>query len=94
MDDSNYGSLQDPQPSDAGLYKCTVKNAHGEVNANLTLNIESKLKLGVPIFSQSAFPSCCFKELIQQERSQFFGKFPRFEYRRSSKNEPFLAYFF
>merc|ERR1712071_186579 len=22
--------LKDPQPSDAGLYKCTVKNAHGE----------------------------------------------------------------
>merc|ERR1712071_688717 len=32
--------LKDPQPADAGLYKCTVKNVHGEVNANLTLNIE------------------------------------------------------
>jgi Immunoglobulin I-set domain len=34
--------LKDPHPDDAGIYKCTVKNAHGEVNANLTLNIESK----------------------------------------------------
>merc|ERR1711973_1001544 len=32
--------LKDPQPADAGLYKCTVMNVHGEVNANLTLNIE------------------------------------------------------
>lgn len=37
--------LKDPHPDDAGLYKCTVKNAHGEVNANLTLNIESKLNI-------------------------------------------------
>ena len=33
--------LNDPNPTDAGLYKCSVKNVHGQLNANLTLNIES-----------------------------------------------------
>jgi len=32
---------QDPQPEDSGLYKCNIKNEFGEINANLTLNIES-----------------------------------------------------
>jgi Immunoglobulin I-set domain len=34
--------LQDPQIQDSGLYKCNIKNDLGELNANLTLNIESK----------------------------------------------------
>ncbi|XP_074598807.1 projectin protein bent isoform X2 [Brevipalpus obovatus] len=32
--------LRDPELTDAGLYKCNVKNPAGESNANLTLNIE------------------------------------------------------
>lgn len=34
--------LVDPQLEDSGLYKCNIKNLLGELNANLTLNIESK----------------------------------------------------
>lgn len=33
--------LLDPQLEDSGLYKCNIKNTLGELNANLTLNIES-----------------------------------------------------
>lgn len=32
--------LKDPGTEDSGLYKCNIKNIHGELNANLTLNIE------------------------------------------------------
>lgn len=32
--------LKDPGTEDSGLYKCNIKNTHGELNANLTLNIE------------------------------------------------------
>ncbi|GFU27590.1 hypothetical protein TNCV_283081 [Trichonephila clavipes] len=32
--------LKSPELTDAGLYKCNVKNVAGESNANLTLNIE------------------------------------------------------
>lgn len=35
--------LIDPQLEDSGLYKCNIKNTLGELNANLTLNIESEL---------------------------------------------------
>lgn len=35
--------LNNLEVEDAGLYKCNVKNATGEANANLTLNIECKL---------------------------------------------------
>ena len=34
--------LSKPELTDAGLYKCSVKNPSGEANANLTLNIECK----------------------------------------------------
>jgi len=34
--------LKDPGKEDSGLYKCNIKNQFGELNANLTLNIESK----------------------------------------------------
>ena len=34
--------LLEPQLDDSGLYKCNIKNNLGELNANLTLNIESK----------------------------------------------------
>lgn len=34
--------LYEPNLEDSGLYKCNIKNILGEVNANLTLNIESK----------------------------------------------------
>lgn len=34
--------LVDPGIEDSGLYKCNIKNELGELNANLTLNIESK----------------------------------------------------
>lgn len=33
--------LIDPGMEDSGLYKCNIKNELGELNANLTLNIES-----------------------------------------------------
>ena len=32
--------FQDPAPENAGLYKCVVNNKYGEINANLSLNIE------------------------------------------------------
>lgn len=32
--------LNDPGLEDSGLYKCNIKNTLGELNANLTLNIE------------------------------------------------------
>ncbi|XP_047102337.1 muscle M-line assembly protein unc-89-like isoform X2 [Schistocerca piceifrons] len=32
--------VRDPQLEDSGLYKCNIKNDLGELNANLTLNIE------------------------------------------------------
>lgn len=32
--------LKDPGIEDSGLYKCNIKNTLGELNANLTLNIE------------------------------------------------------
>lgn len=34
--------LNDPGADDSGLYKCNIKNSLGELNANLTLNVESK----------------------------------------------------
>ena len=38
-------TLNDPGPDDSGLYKCNIKNALGELNANLTLNVESKFQI-------------------------------------------------
>lgn len=35
--------LKDPDADDSGLYKCNIKNSLGELNANLTLNIESNI---------------------------------------------------
>lgn len=32
--------LADPDLDDSGLYKCNIKNQYGELNANLTLNVE------------------------------------------------------
>merc|ERR1712038_1230026 len=32
--------ISDPAPENAGLYKCVVNNKFGEINANLSLNIE------------------------------------------------------
>jgi len=32
--------LKNPGKEDTGLYKCSIKNGNGELNANLTLNIE------------------------------------------------------
>lgn len=37
--------LNDPGADDSGLYKCNMKNNLGELNANLTLNVESKFKI-------------------------------------------------
>lgn len=34
--------LSEPNLEDSGLYKCNIQNHLGELNANLTLNIESK----------------------------------------------------
>lgn len=34
--------LKDADDADSALYKCNIKNNLGELNANLTLNIESK----------------------------------------------------
>ena len=34
--------LNDPGADDSGLYKCNIKNNLGELNANLTLNVESE----------------------------------------------------
>lgn len=32
--------LSDPDLDDSGLYRCNIKNQYGELNANLTLNVE------------------------------------------------------
>merc|ERR1711974_458400 len=32
--------ISDPAPENAGMYKCVVSNKFGEINANLSLNIE------------------------------------------------------
>lgn len=37
--------LHDPGADDSGLYKCNMKNSLGELNANLTLNVESKYQI-------------------------------------------------
>lgn len=37
--------LNDPGPEDSGLYKCNIKNDLGELNANLTLNVESEFNM-------------------------------------------------
>nr|CAD7567469.1 unnamed protein product [Timema californicum] len=37
---SERGGKLDPGTEDSGLYKCNIKNTMGELNANLTLNIE------------------------------------------------------
>ena len=42
--------LNDPGADDSGLYKCNIKNALGELNANLTLNVESKYQLKILCF--------------------------------------------
>lgn len=42
--------LIDPQIEDSALYKCNIKNDLGELNANLTLNIESKYRTDVKLF--------------------------------------------
>lgn len=42
-------TLNDPGTEDSGLYKCNIKNTLGELNANLTLNIESKSKFYNPL---------------------------------------------
>lgn len=36
--------LVEPALEDSGLYKCNIKNNLGELNANLTLNIESEFE--------------------------------------------------
>lgn len=41
--------ITDPGIEDSGLYKCNIKNNLGELNANLTLNIESKFLLNIKI---------------------------------------------
>jgi len=35
-----FMEINSPAASDGGVYKCTIKNSKGEINANLTLNIE------------------------------------------------------
>lgn len=37
--------LVEPALEDSGLYKCNIKNNLGELNANLTLNIESECRI-------------------------------------------------
>ncbi|XP_053200690.1 twitchin-like isoform X3 [Panonychus citri] len=32
--------IKDPVKDDGGVYKCNIKNSHGDINANLNLNIE------------------------------------------------------
>lgn len=48
-------TLNDPGAEDSGLYKCNIKNALGELNANLTLNVESEFR----IFLSIPFNSSC-----------------------------------
>jgi len=40
--------LRNPRKDDQGLYKCNIKNGNGELNANLTLNIEI-----IPVIKQA-----------------------------------------
>lgn len=43
-----YLEIEEPSVDDGGIYKCHIKNEHGETNANLNLNIEG----GVLFFPQ------------------------------------------
>ncbi|UYV65937.1 unc-22 [Cordylochernes scorpioides] len=40
-------TVKDPGDEDAGIYKCAVKNAHGDLNAKLNLNLEAEKESGV-----------------------------------------------
>lgn len=51
--------LSEPNLEDSGLYKCNIQNHLGELNANLTLNIESE-----SICSTQIFSSCIWHILI------------------------------
>lgn len=37
-----FHSFQDPSKDDGGAYKCHMINEHGELNANLNLDIQGK----------------------------------------------------
>src|SRR5437868_11485251 len=41
-----YIMFQDPSKEDGGVYKCNIKNEHGDINANLNLNIEGDAAKG------------------------------------------------
>ena len=43
--------MTDPTQDAAGMYKCVVRNDHGEINANLTLNIQVALEDTSLVFS-------------------------------------------
>lgn len=45
--------LSEPNLEDSGLYRCNIKNILGEVNANLTLNIESKSLVCRTVYSST-----------------------------------------
>lgn len=49
-------TLNDPGAEDSGLYKCNIKNALGELNANLTLNVESEFRIFLSIPFNSSIP--------------------------------------
>lgn len=52
--------LSEPNLEDSGLYKCNIQNHLGELNANLTLNIESECRS----FDASQFD--CFKIILHK----------------------------
>lgn len=63
--------LIEPGLDDSGLYKCNIKNNLGELNANLTLNIESKY-ITQYYMSKSSPKAILWPRLVNPSDDTFF----------------------
>lgn len=70
--------LNDPGADDSGLYKCNIKNSLGELNANLTLNVESEYEPTVPMIYAHSMPISKLQNLHEEFDTNFSGKCPMF----------------
>ena len=77
-------SKQKPVSDDSGDYKCIIKNEHGELVANLKLNIEGAKYLGDP-------PKFVEKPKISSERN---GKLIIMECKVKAKPKPEITWFY
>merc|ERR1711994_918651 len=66
--------LTDPAPENAGLYKCVVSNQYGEINANLSLNIEiAPIIRERPIIKKSVVLQCAVQGTQEIDVQWFKG---------------------